>query len=104
MTLVRRRVIRRGINSNRSYMRLMALLLVGRPALLRQNALRQGFFGNDKLWKTLGYMYLANDIFRKVAVKEPERLGIERLVAGQSVTITALSRSSRRAARAARAS
>jgi hypothetical protein len=104
MTVIRRRAVKRGFRSNRNFMRLMALLLVGRPALLRQNALRQGFIGKDRFWKTVAYLYLANDVVKKLTVKEPERLGIERLVEGQSVTITALPRSSRRAARAARAS
>ena len=104
MTILRRRAVRRGFQSNRNYMRLIALLLVGRPALLRQNAIRQGFIGKDRFWKTVAYVFLANDVLRKLVVKEPERLGIERLVEGQSVTVTALPRSSRRAARAARAS
>jgi hypothetical protein len=104
MTLLRRRAIKRGFNSNRNFMRLIALLLVGRPALLRQNALRQGFVGKDRFWRALGFVFLANDVLRKLVVKEPDRLGIERLVEGQSVTVTALPRPSRRAARAARAS
>jgi hypothetical protein len=104
MTFVRRRAMRRGFRSKNDVVRLLALLVVGRPALVKQNALRQGLVGNDRFWKTVAVILVANDVRRKLTVREPEHLGIERLGEGQSVTITALSPSSRRAARAARVS
>ena len=104
MTFVRRRAMRTGFQSDSHVKRLIALLVIGRPALVKQNAFRQGFFGNDKFWKAVAVAFLANDVRRKVMVREPEYLGTERLVEGQSVMITALPRSSRRAARSARAS
>jgi hypothetical protein len=103
MTFVRRRAMRKGFQSDSHVMRLIALLVIGRPALVKQNAMRQGFVGNDRFWKTVAVVYLANDVRRKLTVREPEFLGVERLVEGQGVKITALPRSSRRAARAARA-
>jgi hypothetical protein len=104
MTFIRRRAMRKGFHSDNHVRRLIALLVIGRPALIKQNAFRQGFVGNDKFWKTVAFVVLANDVRRKLTVREPEYLGTERLLEGQSVTIRALQRSSRRAAKAARAS
>jgi hypothetical protein len=105
MTYLRRRSMRTGIQSESEVYRLIALLMVGRPALVRQNAMRQGLRGSSRLWRTVAFAFIAGDIYRKIAVKEPDRLGTERLVEGQFVTVSALPRPSRRARRrAARAS
>lgn len=98
MTLIRRRMMRGGLRSDSDIYRLVALLLVGRPALVRSTAMRQGFAGRDKFWRVVAFGLIANDIRRKLTVKEPDRLGIERLVEGQSVVISALPRSGRRRA------
>jgi hypothetical protein len=98
MTFVRRRMMRRGLKSDSDIYRLVALLLVGRPALVRSTAMRQGFARRDRFWRVVAFAILANDLWRKLTVKEPDRLGTERLVEGQSVIISALPRSGRRRA------
>jgi hypothetical protein len=98
MTLIRRRMMRGGLKSDSDIYRLMALLLVGRPALVRSTAMRQGFAGRDKFWRLVAYGIIANDVRRKLTVKQPERLGTERLLEGQSVVVSALPRSGRRRA------
>ena len=100
MTVVRRRVMRGGMRSDSDLYRLIALLLVGRPALVRHTALREGVAGRDRFWRVVAYAIIANEIRHKLTVKEPERLGTERLVEGQSVVISALPRSERRSRRA----
>lgn len=89
--------MRGGLRSDSDIYRLVALLLVGRPALVRATAMRQGFAKRDRFWRLVAYGILANDVRRKLTVKEPDRLGTERLVEGQSVIVSALPRSKRKA-------
>ena len=97
--------MRKGVQSNNEVLRLIALLMVGRPALVRQNAFRQGFRGSSRFWRAVAFWIIAGDIWRKLTVKAPDRLGTERLVEGQGVTVLALTRPSRRdQRRSARAS
>jgi len=98
MTLIRRRMMRGGLKSDSDIYRLFALLMIGRPALVRSTAMRQGLAGREKFWRLVAFGILANDVRRKLTVKEPDRLGIERLAEGQSVVISALPRSGRRRA------
>ena len=105
MTFIRRRAMRKGVSSNSDIVRLVSLLLVGRPAIVRQTAFRQGFRRGDRFWRSVAYFLVAGDIWRKLTVKEPDRLGTEKLVEGQRVTVLALPRPTRRERRrSARAS
>jgi len=99
-TYLRRKVLRRGMRSKNDVIRLAALLMVGRPALVRHTAFTDGLAGRDRFWRVVAFGILASDAFRKLAVKEPDRLGIERLIPGQSVAVTALPASARRSRRA----
>ncbi len=90
-------MMRRGLKSDSDLFRLVAMLIVGRPALVRNTAMRQGFVKRDAFWRVVAFGFLANDVRRKLLVKEPDRLGTERLVAGQTVIISALPRSKRKA-------
>jgi hypothetical protein len=99
-TFLRRRVLRRGMRSKNDVVRLLALIMIGRPALVRHTAFTEGLAGRDRFWRVVAFGFLAQDVIRKFTVKEPERLGIERLVPGQSVTVTALPASARRSRRA----
>jgi hypothetical protein len=105
MTFLRRRAMRSGMRSDNEIVRLVALLIVGRPALVRQTAFRQGFTRRDGFWRSVAYVILVGDLVRRLTVKEPDRLGVETLVEGQRVTVSALPRPTRRQLRrAARAS
>jgi len=105
MTYVRRRALRSGMQSQSEVVRLAALLIVGRPALVRQNAFRQGLRGSSGLWRTVAVGFIVGDMWRKLTVKEPDQLGTERLVEGQGVSILAMTRPSKRdLRRAARSS
>jgi hypothetical protein len=101
MNLLRRRALRKGIQTDSELFRLISLLLIGRPALVRRNAYRQGLRGSSRFWRTVAYGFIAGDIWRKLTVKEPDRLGVERLVEGQGVTVLALPRPTRRSRRRA---
>ena len=89
------------MQSQNEIVRLLALVVVGRPALVRQTATRQGFMGGSRLWRMIAYGFVANDIYRKVMVKEPDQLGTERLVEGQGVTVVTMHRPTRRERRRA---
>ena len=105
MAMLRRVAMKSGIRSQNQYVRMIAFALVGRPAVIRRTANRQGLVGNSGFWRIVAFGFIVGDLYRKLAVKEPERLGVERLVEGQSVTILALAPDTRRARRrAARAS
>jgi hypothetical protein len=101
MSFLRRRALRKGVSSENELFRLISLLLIGRPALVRRDAYRQGFRGSSRFWRVIAYGFVANDIRRKLTVKEPDQLGVERLVEGQTVTITALPRATGRSRRGA---
>ena len=105
MTYVRRRALRGGMQSRSQLVRFLSLLIVGRPALVRQNAFRQGVRGSSRLWRTVAVGLIVGDMWRKLTVKEPDQLGTERLVEGQGVTVLAMTRPSKRdLRRAARSS
>ena len=105
MTFLRRRALRKGVSSQNELFRLISLLLVGRPEIVRRNAYRQGLRGSSRFWRLIAYGFVLNDVGRKLTVKEPDQLGVERLVEGQSVSITALPRATGRSRRhASRAS
>lgn len=96
MTFIRRRAMRSGVQSQNDVVRLLALVIVGRPALVRQTANRLGFVGSSRLWRMVAYGFLANDLYRKVAVKQPDRLGTEKLLEGEGVTVLAMHRPTKR--------
>ena len=104
-TYLRRKALKRGVQSQNQVLQLLALLLVGRPALIRQTAFRQGFAGSSRLWRTVAIGYVTAEVWRKLTVKEAENLGTERLGVGQHVAVYAMERPTRRELRrAARAS
>jgi len=97
--------MRKGVQSNNEVFRLIALLMIGRPVLVRQAAFRQGLRGSSRFWRVVAFWIITRDIWRKLTVVAPDRLGTERLVEGQGVTVLALTRPSRREQRrSARAS
>lgn len=96
MTYVRRRALRSGMQSRSELARFLSVLIVGRPALVRQNAFRQGVRGSSRLWRMVAVGLFVGDIWRKATVKEPDRLGTERLIEGQGVTVLAMTRPSKR--------
>jgi hypothetical protein len=95
-SFLRRRAMRKGVQSNNQVVRLVSLLLVGRPALVRRNAFRQGVRGSSRFWRAVAVGFVIGDVWRKLTVKAPDRLGTERLAEGQGVTVLALTRPSRR--------
>jgi hypothetical protein len=101
MTHLRRRALRRAMRSDNELRQLLALLLVGRPALVRRAAFRQGFRGRSRMWRSVAVMFLIGDLRRKLVGREVERLGVERLTEGQGVTVSALSWRARRQHRSA---
>jgi hypothetical protein len=104
-SLLRRQTMRRGVRSESELIRMLAFVIVGRPEFVRRQATRQGLMGSSRLWRALAYGFIASDVCRKLAVKQPERLGTERLGEGQGVTVLAMHRPTRRERRrAARAS
>ncbi len=105
MTFLRRGAMRRGFQSDSQLLRLIALLMIGRPILVKQNAYRQGFVGDSRFWKVVAVAFVANDVRRKLTVREPEFLGVERIDEGQGVVVTMLTKAqSRELRRAAKAS
>lgn len=95
-TFLRRVALRKGLQSQSEFVRLVALLTVGRPALVRQNAFRQGLRGSSRMWRTVAFGIIAGDVWRKVTTKEPDNLGTERLIEGQLVSVHAMTRPTRR--------
>jgi hypothetical protein len=71
-------------------------------SLIRQKALREGIFGPSRWWKLIAVVVFGSGIIRRFLGKQPQHLGTEKLVAGQSVTITAIAPVSRRQRRVAR--
>ncbi len=97
--------MRRGLRGNSRFWRSIAVIALVRSDIVRHSALRDGVYGKSRFWRSVAVMLFANDARRALTVKEPDRLGTERLVEGQGVTVLALTRPSRRAQRrSARAS
>jgi hypothetical protein len=71
-------------------------------SLIRTKALHEGILGASRWWKLVAVVVFGSGIIRKLVGKQPQHLGTEKLVAGQSVTITAIAPASRRQRRAAR--
>lgn len=99
--IIRRQAMRRGVRSNNEVVRLLALVIVGRPALIRKTANVEGLRGSSRMWRFVAVGFLLNDLYRKLAVREPDRLGTERLREGQSVTVVTMHRPTRRERRRA---
>lgn len=79
--------------------------LVSPAFLIRQNALYKGVLGPSRGWKLVALVVFGRGLARRFFGKRPDHLGIEKLVPGQSVTVSAIApptRQERRAARRAR--
>lgn len=79
--------------------------LVSPAYLVRQKALYEGILGPSKLWKLIAIVVFGRGLLRRFFGKHPEHLGVEKLKAGQTITITSIaapSRSERKDARRAR--
>ena len=100
-TLLRRQAMKRGLRSDSELVQLISFLAVSRPAVIRRTATRRGLLGTSRLWRVVGYWFVAGDVYRKLAVKEPDRLGTERLSEGQTVTVVTMHRPTRRERRRA---
>jgi len=98
MALVRRRALRRGLRGNSAMWRWIAVIVIGRSSAVRHVAFRDGLRRGNRFWRIVAYGILVSDVANKVAVKRPERLATERLVAGQAVEVRSLPASARRAA------
>ncbi len=101
MTVIRRRAMRKGLRGNSRLWRAVAVIVLVRTDAIRYTAMREGVYGSSRFWRSVAVLLLMNDAGRKLAVKEPERLGIERLVAGQTVQVAAIGPRRRRRSRAA---
>ena len=99
--IIRRWAMYQGVRSESALFRFLALFLIGRTQFLRTTSMRQGVYGGSRGWQAVAGVFFLNDMVKKVAVKEPEKLSIETLKAGQSVLITSIPPSKKRRKRSA---
>lgn len=96
-------LLRRGVAHRNPLIQPIAMLLVGQGDFLRARALRHGLILGSPYWRAVGGVLVVREISKRVLQTPPERLGRERLRAGQfvSIAVTApqldLSRRARRA-------
>lgn len=101
--ILRAQIVKRGVIGGNPVLRPIAMLMVGQGVLVRRNALRQGLVLGQPMWRLVGALLLAQDAYRIVVKKTPERLAVERIKPGHRVTVQAvkpnlnLSRRQRRA-------
>jgi len=98
MAVVKRQALRRGLRGNSQAWRWIAVLLVGRSAVVRNVAIRDGLRGGNRFWRYVAVGIMISDLASKFVVKEPDRLGVERLKPGQGVKVKSLGPDRRRAA------
>lgn len=98
MALIRRRALRRGLRGNSAMWRWIAVIVIGRSSAVRHVAFRDGLRRGNRFWKIVAFGIVLSDVVNKVAVKRPEQLAIERLVAGEAVEVRSLPSSARHAA------
>lgn len=73
------------------------------PALLiRSNALRQGVLGSSRTWRAVAVVVFGAQFVKRFFGKRPEIVAVERLLPGQTVSITAIEPVTKRQQRAAR--
>lgn len=80
----------------------MPLIPTTAIVLLKRNALRKGVMGNSGGWKAIAVVVFGGRFLKKILVKEPEVVSVEKLRPGQTVTITSIERDTRRNRRRAR--
>jgi hypothetical protein len=96
MVVLRRQATRRGLRGNSRFWRWVAFLVYIRSDVARHAAIREGVFGKSLIWRAVAVVVFADQIMRTVLVKSPQKLGTERLVAGQAVHISSIAPVSRR--------
>lgn len=75
------------------------------PALLiRNNALRQGVLGPSRAWRAVAVLVFGRQFLKRTFGRRPEIVSVERLLPGQTVSVTAIRPVTRRQQRAARRS
>jgi hypothetical protein len=86
--LVRSFVLRRGIMHPNPLVRPIAMLIVGQGDFLRARALRHGLILGNPFWRAIGGVLVVRHLSKSVFRQPPERIGREKLRAGQFVRIT----------------
>ena len=70
--------------------------------LIRSRAISRGIFGSDPFWRAVAIIIFGRRLLKRIAGKNEEYLGTERLTAGQLVQIEAIAPPARRDRRGAR--
>ena len=52
-----------------------------------RTSMREGIFGDSRIWKAVGIFMLARRALRKVMGSEPETVAIERIKPGETVVL-----------------
>lgn len=55
--------------------------------ILYRKSLRQGIFGDSRVWKAIGIAILARRAFRKIMGSDPRTVAIERIKPGETIIL-----------------
>ncbi len=90
LVVLRRQATRRGLRGNSRFWKWVAFVVYIRSDVARHAAIREGVFGKSLLWRAFAVVVFGDQLLRYVLIKKPEKLGTERLIAGQAVQISSI--------------
>ena len=102
--ILRGQIVKRGVIGGNRFLRPIAMLMVGQGVYVRRTAVRQGLMMGQPFWRAIGVVLLGQELYKQAFKRVPERLAVERIGAGRTVTVSTFEpdvRLGRRARRAA---
>jgi hypothetical protein len=80
--VLRKTVINRGVMGGSPLWRPIAMLMVGQGDYLKARAFRHGVFLGNSYWRAIGAAIIAQEVYKSVNRKAPDRIAVDRLRAG----------------------